>query len=59
VAVDAAYEYAAFLRNMLKSADYSPSRETSAWVSAPCANPQSPLIFSSINLRKWKPLLVR
>jgi len=32
VAVDAAYEYAAFLRIMLKSADYSPSRETSAWV---------------------------
>lgn len=32
VAVDAAYEYAAFLRNMLKSADYSPSREASAWV---------------------------
>jgi hypothetical protein len=32
VAVDAAYEYAAWLRNELKNPSYSPSREKSAWV---------------------------
>jgi hypothetical protein len=32
VALDAAYEYAAWLRKQLKNASYSPSRETSAWV---------------------------
>lgn len=32
VAVDAAYEYAAWLRNEMKNSSYSPSKEKSAWV---------------------------
>src|ERR1019366_2907267 len=32
VAVDAAYEYAAYLRTLLKNVSYVPSNETSAWI---------------------------